>query len=97
MPSQIRLHQDKLLEQPWYQEMLENRRRAAEEEERARRRDLIIYSISFLFWPLLGALICMWGMHTPRVEYSRAIMEAGIVLGNAGVIVTLMVAYKRSR
>ncbi len=77
--------------------MLENRRRALEEDERARRRELVGYMISFLFWPSLGALICMWGMHTPRVEYSRVAMEVGILLGNAGVIVTLLVAYNRSR
>lgn len=75
--------------------MLASRRRAAEEEERARRRDYLLCLLSCVFWTLLGAGLAVWGMHTPRVEYSRVALEAGVLIGNAGIIGTLCWAYAR--
>ena len=91
----VRLHQERLLRNPLHQQMLENRRRAAEEEERARVRSRIVTILSFLFWAVLGCLIAGWGMHTQRVEYSRVALEAGLIIGNAGILGTLLWAYRR--
>lgn len=93
----VRLHQERLLRNPLYRQMLENRRRAAVEEERARRRMRAGWVLSFLFWAALGSLIAGWGMHTPRVEYSRVALEAGLIIGNAGILATLLHAYRHRR
>lgn len=77
--------------------MLQRRLRAAEEEERARTRALGLYVLSFLFWTLLGLGIAAWGMHTPRVEYSRTALEAGVLIGFAGIFLTLVLAYDRRK
>lgn len=95
-PGRPRLHQERLRRHPLYRAMLENRRRAAVEEERARARAYLGYLLSFVFWTLLGCGLAAWGMHTTRVEYSRVAIEAGILLGLAGIVLTLVVAYDRS-
>lgn len=102
IPSTVRLmpqkqlHGVKLREHPLYLEMLERRRLATELNERARRREFLLYLLSFTFWTLLGVAIAGWGMHTTRVAYSRAAIEVGVLLGNAGILLTLLVAYRRS-
>lgn len=93
----MRLHQERLLRNPLYRQMLENRRRAAVEEERARLRVRVAYVLSFLFWAALGCLTAGWGMYTRRVEYSRVALEAGLIIGNAGILATLLHAYQRQR
>lgn len=97
MMPQEQLHGVKLQEHPLYREMLERRLRATELHERARRREFLLYLLSFIFWTLLGVAIAGWGMHTTRVAYSRVAMEVGILVGNAGILVTLLVAYRRSK
>jgi hypothetical protein len=83
------------MEHPWYREMLEKRRRAAEEEERARRRAFIGFVVSFVFWTLLGSGLAAWGMHTTDVRYSRIAIEAGVLIGFAGIFLTLVLAHDR--
>lgn len=90
----VRLHQERLLRNPLHRQMLESRRRAAEEEERARRRSHVLTILSFLFWTVLGCVIAGWGMHTQRTEYSRVALEAGLIVGNAGILATLLRAYR---
>lgn len=93
---QKQLHGAKLREHPLYREMLERRLLATELHERARRREFLLYLLSFTFWTLLGVGIAGWGMHTTQVAYSRAAIEVGILVGNAGILLTLLVAYRRS-
>lgn len=90
------MHRAKLQEHPLYREMLERHRLATMLHERALRREFLLYLLSFIFWTLLGVGIAGWGMHTTRVAYSRVAIEVGMLLGNAGVLLTLLVAYRRS-
>ena len=93
-----RLHVEELRETALYQEMLENRRRAAEAHERARRVIFIACNLSFFFWTAVTIAITSWGMGTVTWAYhSAAIIEAGLLIGGAGILGTLLFAYHRLR
>jgi hypothetical protein len=79
-----------------YQEMLDNHRLAAASEERARRLVLVGSILSFFFWTAVVVAFTSWGMHTVRyAAYSQTIIEAGLLLGGAGIICTALFAANR--
>lgn len=90
-----REHRERLERNPVHLQMLEGRRRAAEEEERARWRRHLSSIAQLVFWAVLACALVAWGMTTSRVEYSRTAMEAGILIGYAGIFYTLLRAFQR--
>lgn len=96
MMARLPLHIYKLREHPAYRQMLENQRWAAEEEERSRRRVFVLCIVSFGVWTAAAVLIASWGMHTVRYSHhSQTIIEAGVLLGLAGILCTLLFAQHR--
>jgi hypothetical protein len=91
-----RLHVDRLRNNPLHRQMVENRRQALEEHERSRRRIFALAIVSFFFWTAVSVALASWGMGTVRwVEHSLLIIEVGVLLGLAGILVTLLIAHHR--
>jgi hypothetical protein len=84
---------------PLRQELLEEMgrtREAAEiEADRIRRRDMIRTAAACVMWMLLGLYLLGWSMHTTDHRYARAAFYGGVIIGNAGIISTLLRAYRR--
>jgi hypothetical protein len=68
---------------------------AEAEEARARRRTWLLTALSIVCWPLLGIAIVGWGMHTTHPIYGSAAVETGILLANAGVLVSVLWVARR--
>jgi DNA-binding HxlR family transcriptional regulator len=90
------LHIERLRRNPLHQQMLENSRQAAEEHQRVRRRVYVCSILAFYCWTAVAVGLASWGMGTVRwAHHSRAIIEAGVLLGGAGILCTLLFAYSR--
>jgi hypothetical protein len=72
-------------------------RRRAEQSaaERDRRRDYIITGVLCIGWAALGLALIMWSAHTGNSYLGRAAFYGGLGLGNAGIIFSLLAAYRR--
>jgi hypothetical protein len=68
---------------------------AEAEEARARRRTWLLTALSIVCWPLLGIVIAGWGMHTANPIYGPVAVEAGILVANAGVLVSVLWVARR--
>lgn len=73
------------------------RRRAAEEREARRetRRDLTRTALACLAWAALGIASILTSAHTTNMWVGQAAFYGGIGVGNAGIIFTLLAAYRR--
>jgi hypothetical protein len=84
---------------PLRKELLEEMGRAREiaerEADRVRRRDMIRTGALCVVWMLLGLYLIGWSMHTTDERYASAAFYAGWIIGNAGIIFTLLDAYRR--
>jgi hypothetical protein len=87
------------LSMPLRKELLEEMARAREnaeiEAERVLRRDLIRTAASCVAWMLIGLYLLGWSFHTTDDRYARLAFYAGIAVGNAGIVFTLLRAYRR--
>ncbi len=74
-------------------------RRVAHEEESARgeRRDVLLVLATCVLWAGLGLFLVMWSAHTSSVEHGRIALGAGVVIGNGGVVATLIYAWHRAQ
>ena len=74
-------------------------RRAAEEEEAARgeRRDALLILAMCVLWAGLGLFLVMWSAHTTSLEYGEVAFGAGLIIGNGGVLATLVYAWFRAQ
>jgi hypothetical protein len=73
------------------------RKRAAEhvEAERVKWRDLAFTAAQCLAWAAVGIFLLMWSVHTTDVKLGKAAFFAGLGVGNAGIIFSLLGAYRR--
>lgn len=73
------------------------RRRAAEEREARRetRRDLTRTALACLGWAALGIASILASARTTSMWVGRAAFYGGIGIGNAGILFTLLAAYRR--
>jgi hypothetical protein len=79
-------------------ERLRRIRNAEAEEARAQRRSWLSAGLLVAALPILALAIVGWGMHTTDPTYGSAAVEVGILLGNAGVLVSLLwIAQRRRR
>jgi hypothetical protein len=71
-------------------------RRAA--AERARRDSMWAYiatALACVGWAGAGIFLLMWSAHTTSATYGRIAFYGGLVVGNGGVLFTLIAAYLR--
>jgi hypothetical protein len=84
---------------PLRKELLEEMGRAREaaelESQRGRRRELLRASALCIAWMLLGLYLLAWSMHTTSFEYGHVAFYSGVIVGNAGIIFTLLNTYRR--
>ena len=84
---------------PLRRELLEKVTRAREaaelEAERARRRDVVRTGAMCIVWMLLGLVLLGWSVHTTDDRYARPAFFAGVIVGNAGILFTLLRACRR--
>jgi hypothetical protein len=84
---------------PLRKELLEEMGRAREaaelETERARRSELIRAAALCVAWMLLGLYLLAWSMHTTDYAYGRIAFYGGVIVGNAGMIYTLLNTHRR--
>jgi hypothetical protein len=65
------------------------------ETERARRRELIRAAALCVAWMLLGLYLLGWSMHTTDYAYGRIAFYSGVIVGNTGIIYTLLNTHRR--
>lgn len=84
---------------PLRKELLEEMARAREaaelEAERVRRLDTIRTGALCVMWMLIGLYLLGWSMHTTDDRYAAPAFYAGVIVGNGGIILTLLRAYRR--
>lgn len=69
--------------------------REASLAEGDKRREERILRGSCLLWALLGILCMAWGFHTTDLEYGKMGLYVGVLVGNGGVLVSLLSAHNR--
>jgi len=75
---------------------LARKREAAEAEaERVRRRDMVRTGALCVAWMLVGLYLLGWALHSTHDTYARVAFYAGIIVGNGGIVFTLLAAYRR--
>lgn len=77
------------------EEMALTREAAELRAERDRRRDMVRTGAMCLVWMLIGLYLLGWSMHTTDDRYARPAFYAGVIVGNAGIVSTLLRAYRR--
>ena len=73
------------------------RKRAEEkvEADRVTRRDMLLTALQCLFWCAAGVFLLGWSVHTTDRTLGTGAFWAGLGVGNAGIIFTLLAAYRR--
>ena len=83
---------------PTRKELLEEigrQREAAEDEaRRAVRRTLLRSGALCIGWMLAGLYLLGWSVHTTDEQYGRIAFYAGAIVGNAGILYTLLATYR---
>lgn len=77
------------------EEMGRRRDVAENEAERARRRELVRAGALCIGWMLLGLYLLGWSVHTTDYLYGRIAFFGGLIVGNAGIVFTLLASYRR--
>ncbi len=75
--------------------MAERRRREHVQAERDKFRDYVLTALACLGWCAVGLSLIAWSVHTTDETWGHAAFYAGIGIGNAGIIYTLLAAYRR--
>ena len=65
------------------------------EAKRITRRDLAWTALQCVSWVLLGLLLIGWSLHTTDLALARAAFYAGLGVGNAGWLFSVLAAYVR--
>ena len=73
------------------------RKRAVEkvEADRIMRRDLLLTALQCLCWCAAGIFLLSWSVHTTDQTLGRGAFWAGLGVGNAGIVFSLLGAYRR--
>jgi hypothetical protein len=77
------------------EEMSVQRAAEAERAHRDRTWTLIRAGASCVLWCLLGLVCLMWSAHTTDAGYGRIAFYGGLVIGNGGILYTLIEVYSR--
>jgi uncharacterized membrane protein YcjF (UPF0283 family) len=77
-------------------EELQRRHSAAHyDARRDTRRDFVRTALSCWGWMLAGLAMVAWSIHTSDERYARAVFWAGLGVGNAGIIFSILRFYRR--
>jgi hypothetical protein len=77
-------------------EEIGRQREAAElEATRAVRWTLVRCAATCVGWMLVGLYLLGWSMHTTDVQYGRMAFYGGLIVGNGGMLYTLLATYRR--
>ena len=77
---------------------LEMARKRAEEKveaDRITRRDLLFTALQCFLWAAAGIFLLGWSVHTTDRTLGAGAFYLGLGVGNAGIIFTLLAAYRR--
>jgi hypothetical protein len=77
------------------EEMARAREVAEAEAERGRRRELVRTALLCIAWMMIGLYLLGWSMHTSDEHYGRIAFYSGVIIGNAGILYTLLDSYRR--
>jgi hypothetical protein len=77
------------------EEMARTRDAAEAAAERGRRRELVRAGLLCIAWMLIGLYLLGWSMHTSDEHYGRIAFYSGVIVGNAGILYTLLDCYRR--
>lgn len=71
------------------------RRAESRAADRDRWLDLLRTGTLCLMWSAIGILAILWSAHTTSVSWGRIAFFGGVLVGNAGIIFTLLAAWRR--
>ena len=73
------------------------RRRLAEhrEAERDKRWDYARTALQCWGWCIVGLALIAWSFHSTEYAFARAAFWAGIGIGNAGIVFSILALYRR--
>jgi hypothetical protein len=77
------------------EEMARAREAAEVATERARRVELVRAGALCVVWTLIGLYFLGWSMHTSDEHFGRIAFYSGLIVGNAGILFTLLNCYHR--
>jgi hypothetical protein len=77
------------------EEMARVREAAEAEAERGRRRELVRAGLLCIAWMIIGLYLLGWSMHTSDEHYGRIAFYSGVIVGNSGILYTLLDTYRR--
>ncbi len=84
---------------PTRKELLDDiarQREAAElQTTRAVRWTLVRCGLTCVGWMLAGLYLIGWALHTTDEGYGRIAYYGGVIVGNAGILYTLLATYRR--
>jgi len=76
-------------------ELAAHRRAEGEQAQRDLMWANVLTALMCLGWAGAGIFLLMWSAHTTSMTYGRIAFWAGLVVGNGGVLFTLIAAYAR--
>ena len=77
------------------EEMARKRAEEKVEADRLMRRELRFTALLCLLWSAAGIFLLSWSVHTTDKTLGTAAFWTGLGVGNAGIIFTLLAAYRR--
>ena len=83
------------LRQQLLEEVGRQREVAEFEARRGVRRTLVRCGALSVGWMLLGLYLLGWSVHTTDEHYGRIAFYSGVIVGNAGILYTLLATYRR--
>jgi hypothetical protein len=75
--------------------MAERRRAEAVQANRDKAWDYVLTALKCFVWCAVGTFLIAWSAHTTDETLGRAAFWGGLGIGNAGIIFTLLAAYRR--
>lgn len=75
--------------------MAVKRREEAVQANRDKVRDYVLTALSCFAWCGAGVFLIAWSAHTTDQTLGNAAFWGGLGIGNAGIIFTLLAAYRR--
>ena len=75
--------------------MAERRRDEAVQANRDKVRDYVLTAVTCFAWCGIGTFLIAWSAHTTDETLGNMAFWGGLGLGNAGIIYTLLAAYRR--
>jgi hypothetical protein len=78
-----------------FEEIARQREAAEVETRRAVRWTLVRCGLACIGWMLVGLYLIGWALHTTDEHYGRIAYYGGVIVGNAGILYTLLATYRR--